>query len=145
MRERVIEFLKAENKTSAQLAEEIGVQASGISHIISGRNRPSLDFVIKMLERYTYLSSDWLIFGKGSMYKETPGPDLFTSILENSVTSDDKIPGIPRESPDIGVQQPEVPPVHPSSTPVGKPGSRITRIVWFYDDNTFREYYPVND
>ena len=52
MKERLLEFLKAENKSSAQLAEEIGVQPSGISHILSGRNNPSLDFVLKMLEKY---------------------------------------------------------------------------------------------
>ena len=55
MKERIIEFLKAENKSSAQFAEEIGVQPSGISHILSGRNKPSLDFVIKMLEKYKFL------------------------------------------------------------------------------------------
>ena len=52
MKERILEFLRAENKSSAQFAEEIGVQASGISHILSGRNNPSLDFVMKMLEKY---------------------------------------------------------------------------------------------
>ena len=80
MKERILEFLKNENKTSAQFAEEIGVQPSGISHIISGRNNPSLDFVIKMLEKYSFLSADWLIFGKGSMYKEPRMADLFSSI-----------------------------------------------------------------
>ena len=57
MRDRIIEFLRIENKSAAQLAEEIGVQPSGISHIISGRNRPSLDFVLKMLEKYAFLST----------------------------------------------------------------------------------------
>jgi len=70
MRERIIEFLKAENKTSSQLADDIGVQPSGISHIISGRNKPSLDFILKMLERYKHLSTEWLLFGKGNMYED---------------------------------------------------------------------------
>ncbi|MDP4223940.1 MAG: helix-turn-helix transcriptional regulator, partial [Bacteroidota bacterium] len=48
----------------------IGVQPSGISHILSGRNKPSLDFVLKMLERYPFISTEWLLFGKGSMYSE---------------------------------------------------------------------------
>ena len=63
MKERLLEFLKNENKSSAQLADEIGVQASGISHILSGRNNPSLDFVLKMLEKYSFLSTEWLLFG----------------------------------------------------------------------------------
>ena len=52
MKDRIQAFLQSENKSYAQFAEEIGVQPSGISHILSGRNNPSLDFVIKMLHRY---------------------------------------------------------------------------------------------
>src|SRR5512133_3247698 len=70
MKDRILEFLRAENKSSALFAEEIGVQPSGISHILSGRNNPSLDFILKMLGRYKFLSTDWLLFGKGTMYKD---------------------------------------------------------------------------
>ena len=77
MKERLLEFLRTENKSSAQLAEEIGVQPSGISHILSGRNNPSLDFVLKMLEKYPFLSTDWLLFGKGTMYKDKQMQSLF--------------------------------------------------------------------
>ena len=77
MKERLLEFLRTENKSSAQLAEEIGVQPSGISHILSGRNNPSLDFVLKCLKSITYLSTDWLLFGKGTMYKDKQMQSLF--------------------------------------------------------------------
>jgi DNA-binding XRE family transcriptional regulator len=52
MKDRIQAFLQSENKSYAQFAEEIGVQPSGISHILSGRNNPSLDFVIIMLHGY---------------------------------------------------------------------------------------------
>ncbi len=84
MKERLLEFLRNENKSSAQFAEEIGVQASGISHILSGRNNPSLDFILKMLEKYRFLSTDWLLFGKGSMYKEPKMQTLFDYDAVNS-------------------------------------------------------------
>lgn len=140
MKERIIEFLKKENKTSAQFAEEIGVQPSGISHILSGRNKPSLDFVIKMLEKYNYISSDWLIFGKGKMYREAQQPDLF-SYME---------PGEP-ESRQIIINKPaDIPLLSPDEADIQgktdkipeKINSRVTKIVWFYDDNSFKEYYP---
>src|SRR5512133_25160 len=83
MRTRLLEFLKAENKSSAQFAEEIGVQPSGISHILSGRNNPSLDFVLKMLEKYRYLSTEWLLFGKGTMYKDSKMQSLFDQDYTN--------------------------------------------------------------
>ncbi len=77
MKERILQFLHSENKTSSQLAEEIAVQPSSISHIISGRNKPSLDFVLKMLNTYGDLESDWLLFGRGEMYKNQIVDTLF--------------------------------------------------------------------
>ena len=78
MKERIQEFLRIENKSSSQFAEEIGVQPSAISHIISGRNKPSLDFILKMLAKYPTLSTDWILFGKGTMYREDAA-DLFSA------------------------------------------------------------------
>ena len=77
MKDRIRLFLETENKTSSQFAEEIGIQPSGVSHVLSGRNKPSLDFVLKMLKTYSDLNSDWLLFGEGKMYKETAEPGLF--------------------------------------------------------------------
>jgi transcriptional regulator with XRE-family HTH domain len=70
MKDRIIAFLDAINLGSSQLAGEIGVQPSGISHILSGRNNPSLDFVLKVLNRYPDLSSEWLLFGRGEMFTD---------------------------------------------------------------------------
>ncbi len=83
MKERIILLIRALNFTSAQFADEIGVQKSGISHIISGRNNPSLDFVQKILQRFPEVNMEWLIMGKGSMIKGEPGP---TSEPENKST-----------------------------------------------------------
>lgn len=80
MKDRIRLFLEKENKTSSQFAEEIGIQPSGVSHVLSGRNKPSLDFVIKMLKTYSDLNSDWLLFGEGEMYKEASEPGLFDDI-----------------------------------------------------------------
>ena len=140
MKERILEFLKNENKTSAQFAEEIGVQPSGISHIISGRNNPSLDFVIKMLEKYSFLSADWLIFGKGSMYKEPRMADLFSSIdineavkvNEETIIKDKKltesIQG--RDNETFSSAFPE------------KEAVNVIKIVWFYENGSFEEFFP---
>jgi transcriptional regulator with XRE-family HTH domain len=67
MKERILLLIKAKNLTAAQFADEIGVQKSGVSHILSGRNNPSLDFVQKILIRFPELSTEWLIFGRGPM------------------------------------------------------------------------------
>ena len=68
MIDRINLILKAKNLTSRQFAEEIGIQPSGMSHILSGRNRPSLDFVMKVVTRYPEIDIKWLTLGEGEMY-----------------------------------------------------------------------------
>lgn len=66
---RQIEQLLVEHKlTSAQFADIIGVQRSSISHIISGRNKPSYDFIQKILLKYPDINANWLITGNGDMF-----------------------------------------------------------------------------
>ncbi len=143
MKERLLEFLKAENKTSAQLAEEIGVQPSGISHILSGRNNPSLDFVLKMLEKYSFISTDWLLFGKESMYKDIKMQTLFDENFGNSDVNTTKVlknEPVKSEIEFTNVLKDEI-----KSDPADKSINRtssIQRIVWFYDNNSFEEYFP---
>lgn len=142
MKTRILEFLKAENKSSAQLAEEIGVQPSGISHILSGRNNPSLDFVIKMLGKYPSLSTDWLLFGKGKMYREEILNDLFSGepdIMDLSMNFDDKTSDISTKQP--AKPTPEISEEHLTTKPAEVSG-KVKRIVFFYGDGTFNEYLP---
>lgn len=137
MKERILEFLRAENKSSAQFAEEIGVQPSGISHILSGRNNPSLDFTMKMLDKYKFLSTDWLLFGKGTMYKDSKIQDLFSEApIEPEIKfkqTDSKEELLTERTRTIQSQK-------DASTLVKK--ASIVKIVLFFDDNTFEEYSP---
>ena len=65
---RINLILQAKNITAKQFAEEIGIQPSGMSHILSGRNNPSLEFVNKVIRRYPEIDANWLLLGKGQMY-----------------------------------------------------------------------------
>ena len=69
MNERLIQFLAAENISQSQFAETIGVARASVSHIIAGRNRPGYDFICSILERYPSLNPEWILLGKGKMYK----------------------------------------------------------------------------
>jgi transcriptional regulator with XRE-family HTH domain len=143
MKERLLEFLKNENKSSAQLAEEIGVQPSGISHILSGRNNPSLDFVLKMLEKYPFISTEWFLFGKGFMYKDPKIQSLFNENLEFDKNNGFK--ASQKEEAKSGTIQPstsENVQERANTALSGDNTSSITRIVWFYSDNSFQEYFP---
>jgi len=61
--------MKTRNLNAAQFADEIGVQRSSVSHILTGRNNASLDFILKVLQRYPEIDSDWLLSGKGVMMR----------------------------------------------------------------------------
>lgn len=146
MKDRIQAFLQNENKSYAQFAEEIGVQPSGISHILSGRNNPSLDFVIKMLHRYPALAAEWLLFGRGPMYKFVSQPTLFDVERPFSPSGEDdgtRLTELPEEMSDA--------PDGPQRAAKGELQLRVsdrdgakhlTRIVMFYSDKTFTEYNP---
>ena len=70
MDKRLQQFLDAENISQAQLADTLGVARAGISHILSGRNKPGFDFLEAMALHFPQISMDWLLTGKGRMYKD---------------------------------------------------------------------------
>lgn len=80
--------MEAEGLTPARFADEIGVQRSSISHILSGRNKPSYDFISKILSRFSGINAEWLITGKGSMIKTENKGD--TAILKQSSLFENK-------------------------------------------------------
>jgi transcriptional regulator with XRE-family HTH domain len=79
MIDRISLILRTKNINASQFADEIGVQRSSISHVLSGRNKPSLEFVQRILKRYPEINPDWLLFGKGAMHQES---NLFSDMDE---------------------------------------------------------------
>ena len=68
--------MKMDNLSAASFAEKIGVQPSSISHILSGRNKPSLEFIQKILAQFPNISADWLITGNTKIKNETNPSEL---------------------------------------------------------------------
>lgn len=71
MNSRLLQFLSAENITQSQFADTIGVARASVSHILSGRNKPSYEFITAMLRHYPQLNPEWLMLGSGRMYKDS--------------------------------------------------------------------------
>lgn len=146
MKDRILAFLHNENKSYAQFAEEIGVQPSGISHILSGRNNPSLDFVIKMLHRYPSLSSDWLLFGRGSMYKSEYQPTLFDEEFlrpDTAKKTDEATFSEPAETEERQALSETVKNEGYTDEQISEEqGKKLIRVLFFYSDKTFSEYRP---
>lgn len=141
MKERILKIIEKERLTPARFAESIGIQRSAMSHIASGRNNPSLDVVTKILERYPYINSEWLLFGKGPMCNTTEentneAPSLFN---ENGVNRPE-IQVKPEYARETQVKtsvyerkQPEIEKVIYKEPPA----KTISKIMVFYSDNTF--------
>ena len=111
--QKIIDF---HDETASSFAEKIGVQRSSISHILSGRNKPSLDFVMKVLHTYPDVELYWLLNGKGNFPKNIR-KDI-TKIISDD-TSNEKIAQV-----DTNLDQ------------------GIEKIVIFYTDGTFKSYNP---
>jgi transcriptional regulator with XRE-family HTH domain len=134
MIDRILALLKTKGLSPSQFADAIGVQRSAISHLISGRNNPSLDFVLKILKRYPDVNPAWLLNGSGEMELVPANP----SGTQDEGTLQEEI-ALPYEIPEI----PETPkPRRPRQN--GSREKRVEKIILIYNDNTFRELTPEN-
>ena len=131
MIDRIQLILKSKSLSPSQFADEIQVQRSSISHILSGRNKPSLDFIMKILSTYPELNADWLIFGKGQMVKQEKS--------DQDIIKPKNMKLFPQEKEYEKMNEVK------SSSPVQKKLSSaknetIDKILVFYNNGTFQEY-----
>lgn len=141
MKDRILAVMEHEGLTPSKFAETIGIQRSAMSHIISGRNNPSLDVLLKILERFTYVDSDWLLFGKGIMVRQhvLTNPDLFTNTTINPSNGQD----FPEYRKEIRVETPINAPKQPVIEQIicqEKNPRNVSKIMIFYSDNTFETF-----
>ncbi|MDR6547033.1 DNA-binding XRE family transcriptional regulator [Chryseobacterium rhizosphaerae] len=98
LNERISQVIEYSNFTPSEFADEIDVQRSSISHITSGRNKPSLEFIIKIKSRFPELLWDWLVTGEGEMLKSSL-PEI--TVHEEEAHDDEKEKGRPTPLPDL--------------------------------------------
>ena len=124
-KERIDALMKSLNLSARQFAAEIHVQPGTISNMMAGRNNPSYEVIKRILERYPTLNPEWLIAGRGEMWRTEPGQEagLF-----------DHLPPEGKEAARRSAAQKEEP-----QTPAAPP-KKISRIVVYYTDNTFEEF-----
>ncbi len=127
-RERIEKLIETLGLSARQFAVEIHVQPGTISNMMAGRNNPSLDVMKRIMERYPTLNPEWLILGNGEMWRSVPGQEA--SLF-------DVLPPDPKERTTRPVQKEE------PQTPAAPP-KQISRIVVYYTDNTFEEFYTNN-
>ena len=72
MKERIEQIIRAKNLTATEFALRLGIQPSNVSHLLAGRNNPSLEFVKKLKETFPEYNLDWIVFGKGPVTISEP-------------------------------------------------------------------------
>ncbi|MFD2999179.1 helix-turn-helix transcriptional regulator [Pontibacter toksunensis] len=139
MVERIRQLMEYKGFTSTQLADYIEVPRATVSHILSGRNKPSLDVMLKIISCYREVAVDWLLFGEGEMLKRLAS----AAKPEKAVVSADEVVSQPQNE-----SQKESPPpekVQESPTVVKRAaaeGKAIEQVMIFYTDKTFTAYNP---
>ena len=123
-------LLENERLTSSQFAKIVGYRPSSISHILSGRNKPGFDFIQEILKKFDSINSEWLILGRGEMYKTVD------KVIDNNKES------AIRESINTRKVESEPDPPYVSNVKVKSDGKVIVRVLVFYSDQTFTEYTP---
>lgn len=107
--------------SASAFADKIKIPRSSISHLLSGRNKPSLDFVLKVIKEFDEVELYWFLKGNGNFPKDTStSPNPIFSQEVNSNEKEEKLSKITKTTSN-----------HSKS---------IERIVMFYTDGTFKEY-----
>lgn len=139
MRERIIEFLEVQGLSPARFADEIGVQRSSISHIISGRNNPSFDFILKILTKYKFLNAEWLMRGTGEMFNNQE-KEIAKKISTESFTQSNIFSKV-KDEQKVENKSTFKPLVTSSDLTVSSI-KKIAKVILFYEDKTFTSFSP---
>lgn len=130
---RLNQIMEHYDLTAAAFADKIEVGRSSISHLLSGRNKPSLDFVLKVIQQFPEVELYWLLNGKGTF----------------PATAPEKSPSAPAEQPSLAPssKQPDLfseETAAPKSSFEGEsrvaPGRKVAKVILFYEDGSFEVY-----
>lgn len=138
MNTRLKLFLDAHNLTQAEFADKINVVRASVSHVLSGRNNPSYEFIRSVMQQYPALNIEWLMFGTGTMYKDAATapqkPAEYTEGLIFPETIEDTPPiPAPEMSPSIETKASD------TTSQVITNQRKVSKIIILFDDGTYQE------
>ncbi len=140
IKDRLAHILHAKNLTYTQFAEMMQIQPSNVSHLLSGRNKPSIDFLIKLKALFPEYSFDWIILGKKPITNTEPvyeHDNLFkhTEIVEREE---------PQIKSDSGILNTEIRVSDKLTEDLNEQRSislrGLKQIIYVYDDHTFEVF-----
>ena len=135
------------NLSASAFADKISVQRSSLSHLLSGRNKPSLDFIIKVIEVFPEVDLYWILNGKGTFpksentsnhFEEVKSASIETPFIQTELESPYLFSATASKNFEKEIQPTEI----NHHTPTANTSGTIERIVIFYKDGTFKNYMP---
>ena len=151
MLEKLLKLMKSEKLSSSRLAEMLEIQPSSISHILSGRNKPSFDFLVKILRRFPTLNPDWLLLDAEQMYRSSDdleqrfgGSNLKSPQSQQNTIADMGQSADNREKSTDALKE------NSTNRPMGnlcnlpvqtKTNAEIERVIVLYSDKSFEAFY----
>lgn len=161
MEERIRKFMEYKGISPSELADSIGVQRSNVTHVLKARNKPSFQFIEKMLQVFPELNAKWLLLGTGTMVdaplKSRTLFDQLTEPVGSPVPKTEKPEDRPvmDEPKPIPAQESNVTPQADVTPPAEKINANqelqdqffssekpIERLIVFFKDATFKVYNP---
>lgn len=133
MIERIKQIIAYYGLSASNFADTINVPRSSISHLLSGRNKPSLDFVIKVVDNFDDVELKWLVYGNG----EFPKSNVQTTNTINTSTPKEQAPLLFPESEPTEKKTSVVKSMQKQTSISNK---KLLKIVLLYSDGSFEEY-----
>ena len=131
---RLEEIMLNNQLSAAAFAERIGVQRSSVSHILSRRNKPSLDFMLKIHEHFREIDLDWLILGNSKQNPSSP-PELLT---KGSLKISEKASGTEHHNAEVSQEKKK----RINSGFNRQISEEIIQIIQLHKNGTFSIYIP---
>jgi len=122
IQDRLKMIMKTQRLTASSFADKVGVQRSGVSHIMSGRNKPSLDFIQKTLNAFPRVNGDWLVSGRQ---------------LKNTSNKEEEFTGDLNEESSVDTNV-----TINNNTKVNNKQRQVEKVILFYNDGTYDITYP---
>jgi transcriptional regulator with XRE-family HTH domain len=151
MKDRIIKIMQKEEMSSVQFAEKIEISPSSLSHILNGRNKPSLEVVMKIHKACTYVNLLWLLYGEGEMENQENAPVPEDSAISGMMMYGES-PIFASNGTEDGENRKEMQLKSPVFAPkeivreevkyVEKPARKITEIRIFFDNGTYETFRP---
>ena len=137
MKSRLLKIMTAKNLTASNLAKMLMIQPSNVSHILSGRNNPNLQFIQKLLLAFPDLNPRWLINGEEPMFASENVQQTQESLFAEQVFD------VPQPETSLVAENCPVQ-AEPALDEIlnQNPEKKISRIVIFYSDRSFVDYRP---